>query len=185
MARLTALRTPTFFALAITLVACALIFARAQTTAEEARETVALVAGLTDQAADGAVLFAHHCSACHGDTGAGLDEARLSFPATHRDCTRCHRPTNPRTMSLADMTPRNAFDIGIAPPVVGPDVDLTRYGTGAQLFAYVEATMPRPFPGSLGEDAYLAIVAFLLAANGVDLPGDIASVAELAGVALR
>lgn len=184
MWRLAANWTPLLAMLAACAAVVALVHASAQTTAEEAWQSVALVAGSTRQAIDGAALFAHHCSACHGDTGGGIEEARLSFPDTHRNCVRCHRTTNPPTMLLEEMTPRSAFDVGLAPPVVGPGFDLGKFGTGAGLYAYVQATMPRPFPAALDEDVYLAIVAFLLAANGVELPGELASVADLAAVTL-
>ncbi|MBX3144085.1 MAG: hypothetical protein KF813_10040 [Trueperaceae bacterium] len=176
-------------AVAALLCACSLVLilmsANAQTTEEEAWETVALVAGSTRQASDGAVLFAHHCSACHGDTGGGIEEARLSFPESHRDCTRCHKPNNPSTMLLEEMTPRNAFNVGLAPPLVGPGFDLSKYGSGAGLYAYVHATMPRPFPAALDEDTYLAIVAFLMAANGVELSGELSAPSDLADFSFR
>ncbi len=159
--------------------------AKAQTTEEEAWETLALVAGSTPQAEHGAVQFAHHCSACHGDTGGGIEEARLSFPESHRECTRCHKPNNPSTMLLEEMTPRNAFNVGLAPPVVGRGFDLGKYGSAAGLYAYVHATMPRPFPAALDDDTYLAIVAFLIAANGVELQGELSSQTDLSALSFR
>src|SRR5690606_41286396 len=39
-------------------------------------------------------LYAWNCAVCHGATGGGLAEAKLAFPADHRNCTRCHRPAN-------------------------------------------------------------------------------------------
>jgi len=57
------------------------------------------------------------------------------------------------------------------------------FANGAGLLGYVRATMPRPWPGSLSDEAYLAIVAFLAAANGADVPADL-TVDELGAVAL-
>ncbi len=166
-------------------VVAVLVTASAQTSEEEAWETVALVADSTRQAVEGAALFAHHCSACHGDTGGGIEEARLSFPESHRNCVRCHKPNNPSTMPLEETTPRNAFNVGLAPPVVGRGFELSKYGSGAGLYAYVHATMPRPFPAALDEDTYLAIVAFLMAANGVELQAELTSAGELGAITFR
>lgn len=145
--------------------------ALAQPNAGDAEATLALVPNAPEDVRQGAMLYDYHCSACHGDTGGGLAEARRSFPRTHRDCTSCHRPHNPPQMEPRAMTPRSAFDVGAAPAVVGQDAVLSRFGSGAALFAYVRATMPRPWPASLGDDDYLKITAFLLAANGVDAGG--------------
>jgi mono/diheme cytochrome c family protein len=51
-----------------------------------------LVAGAPDAVLRGAATYDWNCAVCHGDTGLGYAEARLSFPADHRTCTRCHRP---------------------------------------------------------------------------------------------
>ena len=155
----------------------------AQTTAEEAAATLALVEDGSPLVREGAILFDHNCSACHGDTGGGLDEAKTSFPDDKRNCTRCHRPSNPPQMDHLAMNWRNAFDIGVAPQLIGPSA-LDGFASGAALFGYVRATMPRPWPGSLSDDEYLAITAFLAEANGA--PADeVATVPDLADVRLR
>lgn len=144
--------------------------ALAQTTAEEAAATLALVPDASPETREGAILYDHHCSACHGDTGRGLAEAKASFPADDRNCTRCHQEHNPPQMAAGAMTYRNAFDIGDPPPLLGEDGALSRYRHAAGLFGYVRATMPRPFPGALEDEAYWKIVAFLAAAAGAELP---------------
>ncbi len=157
--------------------------AGAQTTADEAAATLALVPDGSALVRDGAILFDHNCSACHGDTGRGMAEAKTSFPDDKQTCTRCHRPSNPPQMDHLAMNWRNAFDVGVAPAVVGTDAGLGTFVNGAGLLGYVRATMPRPWPGSLSDAEYLAIVAFLAAANGADVPTDL-TIDDLAAVTL-
>lgn len=149
----------------------------AQTTVAEAAATLALVPEASESVREGAILYDHNCSACHGDLGGGLEEARMSFPQGDRTCTRCHRATNPPQMDHFVMSWRNAFDVGVAPSVIGPNA-LQSFPDGASLFAYLRATMPRPFPGSLDDETYLAITVFLIEANGgsaatVSVPADL------------
>lgn len=167
----------------IAVAACTFVgSAAAQTTAEEAAATLALVADGSALVREGAILYDHNCSACHGDTGGGMAEAKTSFPDDKRTCTYCHKPSNPPQMDHLAMNWRNAFDVGVAPPLIGPAA-LDGFASGAALFGYVRATMPRPWPGSLSDEAYLAITAFLAAANGA--PADeVASVPDLADVEL-
>ncbi|MDZ7705635.1 MAG: hypothetical protein U5L04_14265 [Trueperaceae bacterium] len=124
-------------------------------------ETVTMVAGSSPQVTHGAELFDLYCSACHGDTAQGLAEAQLSFPADHRDCTSCHRTNNPPQMEHTMMRYNYAFSIG-EPPALHGDGTLASFPNGFVLYHYIRATMPRPFPGMLADDEYLAITAFLL-----------------------
>lgn len=158
-------------ALGLLLAALCLVlgWAPGQTLPSEAADTLALVPGASDAVREGAIAYDHHCSACHGDTGGGLPEAKTSFPEEHRTCVRCHRPNNPPSMDEAAMSWRNAFDIGRAPALIGPDAELDRFESGAALLAYVQGTMPRPWPGDLDDATYLRITAFLLQANGTDM----------------
>lgn len=121
----------------------------------------------------GAEAYAANCAVCHGDTGLGYAEARLSFPTDHRACTRCHRPGNEREMSFATMMERqhDLFDIG-DPPAVRGDGSLAAFPTDDVLFAYLRATMPRYQPGRLNDDAYRSLVAFLRWLNQDADPGD-------------
>jgi mono/diheme cytochrome c family protein len=139
--------------------------AHAQPRAADAEASLALVADAGPHAREGAVLYAYHCAACHGDTGQGFGEARSVFPPTHRSCTRCHRPANPPTMPADAIRANDVFDIGRAPPLLGEETALDRFGGPAALRAYVAATMPRPFPASLTDAEYDRIVAFLVAAD--------------------
>ena len=57
--------------------------------------------------------------------------------------------------------------LGEAQPLVGKDfVDLWGHDTAAELYTSVRIEMPQNDPGSLSDDVYLNLVAFLLHANG-------------------
>ena len=131
------------------------------------REGDALRALLVESAPEavrrGGALFDANCSVCHGDTGLGLEEARLSFPADHRACERCHRPGNPREMSFAVIMERqhDLFDVWVLPALRGPNA-LGAFATSDEaLFAYLRATMPRYQPGRLSDAEYRDLVAFV------------------------
>ncbi|MBA2666286.1 MAG: cytochrome c [Trueperaceae bacterium] len=115
----------------------------------------------------GADLYAFNCATCHGATGAGLEEARATFPADHAYCTRCHVARNPPRMSSLDMEQRQtAFSLGDPPRLDDPRA-LARFGTLGGLFRYVRATMPRWDPGRLSDEAYLAISVHVLERAGL------------------
>jgi hypothetical protein len=128
-----------------------------------------LVADADTEVRVGAELYDRNCAVCHGDTGLGLDEARLSFPADHRRCTRCHRPGNPAQMTFAQMIERehDLFDIGRPPSLRGPAA-LAGFADPVSLWAYTGATMPRYQPGRLTATETRAVVTFLWHANGRD-----------------
>jgi len=121
-----------------------------------------LVAGAPEAVMRGAATYDWNCAVCHGDTGLGYAEARLSFPADHRTCTRCHRPGNEREMSFDEMNTRhrNLFDVG-DPPALRGEGALAAFANDAVLFAYTRATMPRYQPGRLSDDDYADLVAFI------------------------
>jgi cytochrome c len=92
------------------------------------------------QVEQGKALYVENCARCHGDAGQGGDKA---------------------------------------PPVVGPEAfplapregqkrDV-EFRTAADVFAWTTAHMPPTAPGGLSTDEYLAIFAFDLTANGVEL----------------
>jgi mono/diheme cytochrome c family protein len=122
-----------------------------------------MVAGAPEVVRAGAEAYAANCAVCHGDTGLGYEEAKLSFPADHRSCTRCHRPGNEREMTFAKMMERqhDLFDVG-DPPALRGEGTMTAFATSdAALFGYLRATMPRYQPGRLSDAEYEALVAFL------------------------
>lgn len=109
----------------------------------------------------GAQVYIRRCSTCHGDKGQGLTlEWRQTWPETHQNCStpKCHGRQHPP----------DGFEIkdNYAPAVIGPGT-LTRFRTAQALFTYISTTMPMHAPGSLTQDEYWALTAFLLAAHGV------------------
>jgi cytochrome c len=95
-----------------------------------------------DQTAQGAQLYASKCAECHGDQGQGTKKAP---PVVGKDALPLDpRPGQKRT---------------------------AQFHTAADVFTFVKAKMPGDDPGSLSDADYLAILAFDLHANGVDLHG--------------
>lgn len=140
-----------------------------------------LVHDSDDEVRVGAELYDRNCAVCHGDTGLGLTEAKLAFPADHRTCTRCHRPGNPTQMSFEEMMLRqhDLFDVGTPPALRGPDA-LERFADPVALWAYTGATMPRYQPGRLAPTEVRAITAFLWSANGRDVAAATEALAAVA-----
>ena len=95
-----------------------------------------------DQVAAGGKLYGAKCAACHGASGEGADAPPLVGKAA----------------------------LPLDPPA-GAKFRKTQFHTGADVFAFVKATMPPSKPGSLPDEEYAAILAFDLKANGVDLTG--------------
>lgn len=90
----------------------------------------------------GQKLFADHCAMCHGDQGQGDDK----IPAV---VGKNALPLDPRPGSKRNVQFKTAKDVAL----------------------WVKDNMPANAPGSLPLDQYLAILAFDLKANGVDLAG--------------
>ncbi|WP_376791913.1 c-type cytochrome [Thermoflexus sp.] len=113
------------------------------------------------EAERGAAVFARRCSTCHGDRGQGLtDEWRATWPPTHQNCWKanCHGP---------QPYPENGFTLPrVVPALIGPNT-LRRFATAADLYAYIRARMPFHAPGSLAEEDYRAVTAFLLQQHGI------------------
>jgi cytochrome c len=96
-------------------------------------------------AAEGAVLYAAQCANCHGDKGQGMAPA---FPAlVGRD------PAGEQFEFAND--PRIARTIG------------NYWQSATSLFDYTRRAMPHLTPGSLSNDQVYALVAYLLAENGI------------------
>lgn len=124
----------------------------------------------------GAGVYIRRCSTCHGDKGQGLTlEWRQTWPETHQNCStpKCHGKQHPP----------DGFEIkdNYAPAVIGPGT-LTRFRTAQDLFTFISTTMPMHAPGSLTQDEYWALTAFLLAAHGVpadDVPLDATTASQI------
>ncbi len=119
----------------------------------------------------GAELYAWSCAVCHGEGGRGFGEARRAFPDDHQGCEWCHKPSNPRQMTLEQMTPHNAFSLGEAPALVGAE-SLTAFPNALSLYSYIQATMPRYEPARHSSEEYLDITAYVLKLRGI-LPDDL------------
>jgi mono/diheme cytochrome c family protein len=134
----------------------ALVLAACASTTDRAPETGGISGGASgDQVALGAKLYGENCASCHGASGEG----------------------------------------GKAPPLVGKaalplDPPATakfrkaQFHTGADVFAFVKATMP-PVGNKLTDEQYAAILAFDLKANGVDMTGKTVSTSTASSFVLR
>jgi hypothetical protein len=116
---------------------------------------------------------------CHGDRGQGLtDEFReRQYPPEDTNCWNagCHgeKPydggfTLPKTV----------------PAVIGPGT-LQRFNTAAELHDFVHRAMPFYAPGSLSDEQYAQLTAFLLERNGVVPAGSVFDPAAASAIVLR
>jgi mono/diheme cytochrome c family protein len=104
---------------------------------------------------DGHDLYQFWCSTCHGDRGQGLtDEWRAIWPEDKQNCwqSKCH----------ASNYPPDGFTFPKFVPAVIGESALERYATSLELYTYIQAAMPYWAPGSLSEEEYWAITAFLV-----------------------
>lgn len=138
----------------------------------------------TAQLERGAELYAFNCAVCHGDTGLGFAEARRAFPADHQRCEFCHKPGNPRQMSLEQMTPHNAFSLGEAPALTGKN-SLQAFPNALSLYSYIQATMPRYAPARHSAEDYLDMTAYILDLRGELPDGQLLTADTLQNLALR
>ena len=95
------------------------------------------------QIAAGAALYSANCAGCHGDAGEGTSDG----PPVVGDGAF---PLDPRPGQQRDTQFRTALDV----------------------FVWTDANMPPKNPGSIGDADLLAIMAFALSANGVELDAD-------------
>lgn len=112
------------------------------------------------QADEGAQLFWLNCQPCHGDHGQGLtDEWRAQYPPEDQFCweSGCH----------GERPYENGFTLPTRVPALIGAGSLERFETAGQVFAFSQAAMPYQAPGSLGEESYLAITAFLAREHGI------------------
>jgi mono/diheme cytochrome c family protein len=100
-------------------------------------------ATFAEQVAHGQMLFTKHCAKCHGHSGQGTEDA-------------------PRLVGLEE---------GALPldPPASRKVRKSRFVTVADVAEFAMANMPPKKAGTLTADEYLAVIAFDLKANGIDL----------------
>lgn len=112
------------------------------------------------QADLGAKVYYDYCLACHGDRGQGLNEDWLSAWAEgDRNCwqSRCHAANHPPGGFVLPRT---------IPPVIG-ERHLAYFGNAENLYLYIRQRMPWHMPGSLAEEQYWQLTAYLARANGL------------------
>jgi S-disulfanyl-L-cysteine oxidoreductase SoxD len=108
-------------------------------------------AGEESQVARGGKLYGQHCASCHGASGEGSDKG----PAV---VGKAALPLDPPASAKA----RTA-----------------KFHTAKDVADFVVKTMPADAPGSLTPDEYLAVLAFDLNANGIDMTGKKLEMANL------
>ncbi|HKU37631.1 MAG TPA: cytochrome c [Polyangiales bacterium] len=96
-----------------------------------------------DQVELGMMVYVDHCAECHGDMGQGTDKA-------------------PRVVGLED---------GALPldPPASRKVRKEKFVTVGDVANFAVKNMPADDPGSLSTEEYLAVLAFDLKANGINL----------------
>lgn len=125
----------------------------------QAEETPWLVVpGLAADAStleEGAALYRLVCRDCHGDRGQGLTADWIAqWPQSSQNCwqSRCHASNHP---------PEGFILPRYIPPVLDPGA-LSNFETAADLFQYVRTRMPWYDPGSLTDDQYWKLTAYLV-----------------------
>lgn len=126
----------------------------------------------------GSQVYYQVCMACHGDRGQGLtDQWRAALDQPDRNCWQsgCHNPHHP---------PGGFVFPRYVPAVISPGV-VARFASALELHDFIQAEMPWQAPGSLTDEEYWQLTAFLVSANGIN-PGSRPLTAEnAASVRLR
>ncbi len=115
------------------------------------------------QADLGGQVYYMVCMACHGDQGQGLTPDWVkSWDLGGQSCwqSKCHAANHPED---GFVLPK------VIPPVVGP-VMRARFSTALDLHDYIKNEMPWQKPGSLSDEEYWQLTAYLVSANGFN-PG--------------
>lgn len=98
---------------------------------------------------------------CGGDNGATAQTQEEQVAAGRdvyaEECAKCHGEQG---------------EGGTGPVVIGGSRRIASYGTTDRLYDYVSRTMPFDDAGSLSEDQYWEVIAYLLDANEL-LPADV------------
>ena len=116
-----------------------------------------------NQADQGGQVYYLVCMVCHGDQGQGLTKQWIadSIGTGPLNCysARCHGPHHPPD---GFVLPKNI------PPVRTPGLR-TSFKTAGVLYEYIRSRMPYQAPGSLKDDEYWQLTAFIMRINGIDL----------------
>jgi Cytochrome C oxidase, cbb3-type, subunit III len=130
------------------------------------------------QADQGAQVYYQVCMACHGDHGQGLtDEWRQVLDVPDQNCwqSKCHAANHP---------PDGFVFPKYVTPVIAPGL-LTRFATAMDLYDFIKKEMPFQAPGSLMDDQYWQLTAFLIRANGYDIGSQNLDTKSATRIALR
>ncbi len=131
------------------------------------------------QGGHGHDLFYLYCMPCHGDRGQGLtDEFRnRQYPPEDTNCWKsgCH---GVRPYDNGFTLPRQV------PALIGPGT-LSHFNTAQDVYNFIRRAMPFNAPGSLSEEKYLQLLAFILESNQIIPTGSQLDPASLASIALR
>ena len=114
------------------------------------------------QADYGAEVYRLVCSTCHGDIGQGLtDEFRATSRPENQNCwqSKCHASNHPVD---GFVFPR------YVPPLVGSHIPAT-FATAQDLYAFISTRMPYQVPGTMTEEEYWQLTAFILELNGYEV----------------
>jgi mono/diheme cytochrome c family protein len=112
------------------------------------------------QADLGSQAFWLNCLPCHGDQGQGLtDEFRALYPEEDRYCwnSGCHGP-HPY---------QNGWTLPTKVPRLIGEGALDDFETAANLHKFISSAMPYQAPGTLDEETYWQLTAFLLRQNQI------------------
>lgn len=116
-----------------------------------------------NQSDQGGQVYYLVCMVCHGDQGQGLTQQWIadSIGTGPLNCysARCHGPHHPTD---GFVLPKNI------PPVRTPGLR-TSFKTALVLNEYISSRMPYQAPGSLKDDEYWQLTAFIIRINGIDL----------------
>lgn len=130
------------------------------------------------QAEVGAEIYRLVCSACHGDEGQGLTpEWIATWAPEDQNCwqSKCH----------GDNHPSDGFKLPkYSPPVKGPIIS-SLFETAFDLYDYVKRTMPWHVPGTMLDEEYWQVTAFLLVLNDIDFGDTFLDADSAAGISLR
>jgi mono/diheme cytochrome c family protein len=113
------------------------------------------------QVSEGANVYYLVCMACHGDKGQGLTaEWRGALDEPDQNCwqSKCHASNYP---------PGGFVFPEIVPAVASPGM-LARFETALDLYSYIKNEMPFQAPGSLSDQEYWQLTAFLVSLNRID-----------------
>jgi cytochrome c5 len=114
------------------------------------------------QADQGAQLYYYICMVCHGDQGQGLEQWRKQLEPQDQNCwqSKCHAPNH---MVFGFTFPQDV-------PALRNRGMLLTFQNAYDLYVFIKKYMPYQSPGSLKDDEYWQLTAFLMKLNGLD-PG--------------